>query len=65
MNTMYRLLIADDALDELECIVFLISKFKLPFEVTSAINGEDTLYSLYPSVFIILYFLCTVLHDSF
>ena len=43
MNTMYRLLIADDALDELECIVFLISKFKLPFEVTSAINGEDAL----------------------
>lgn len=32
MNTMYRLLIADDALDELECIVFLISKFKLPLK---------------------------------
>ena len=54
MNTMYRLLIADDALDELECIVFLISKFKLPFEVTSAINGEDALGYLQQEHFDIL-----------
>ena len=38
---MYRLLVADDSEAELECIIFLISKFKLPFEITSALNGEE------------------------
>lgn len=54
MNTMYRLLIADDAQDELECIVFLISKFKLPFEVTSALDGEEALDYLQKEPFDIL-----------
>ncbi len=54
MNTMYRLLIADDAQDELECIVFLISKFKLPFEVTSALDGEEALGYLQQEHFDIL-----------
>ena len=38
---MYHLLVADDSEAELECIIFLISKFKLPFEITSALNGEE------------------------
>lgn len=40
---MYHLLVADDSAAELDCIVFLIQKFDFPFQVTSALNGEEAL----------------------
>ena len=51
---MYHLLVADDSEAELECIIFLISKFKLPFEITSALNGEEAFNYLKQEPFDIL-----------
>lgn len=40
---MYKILIADDSVLDLECITFLIQKYALPLDVTTADDGQTAL----------------------
>lgn len=40
---MYQILVVDDSVLDVDCITFLIKKYKLPLEVTTAVNGQDAL----------------------
>lgn len=39
----YKLLVADDAVDELNVLVFLIHRFQMPFEIHTAHDGADAM----------------------
>lgn len=47
---MYKLLAADDAVDELNVLVFLIQRFKLPFEILTARDGAEAIRLLKSSL---------------
>lgn len=38
---MYQILVVDDSVLDVDCITFLIKKYELPLEVTTAVNGQD------------------------
>lgn len=40
---MYQILVVDDSVLDVDCITFLIKKYELPLEVTTAVNGQDAL----------------------
>ena len=37
---MYEILIVDDSVLDIDCILFLIDKYKLPLHATTAVNGQ-------------------------
>jgi len=40
---MYEILIVDDSVLDIDCIIFLIDKFQLPLHPTKAVNGNEAL----------------------
>lgn len=43
---MYEILIVDDSVLDINCILFLIDKYKLPLHATTAVNGQEALRQL-------------------
>ena len=43
---MYEILIVDDSVLDIDCILFLIDKYKLPLHATTAVNGQEALRQL-------------------
>ena len=40
---MYEILIVDDSVLDIDCILFLIDKYKLPLHATTAVNGQEAI----------------------
>ena len=40
---MYEILIVDDSVLDIDCIIFLIKKFELPLHPVKAVNGNEAL----------------------
>lgn len=40
---MYKILVVDDSVLDVDCITFLIKKYELPLLVTAAVNGQEAL----------------------
>lgn len=51
---MYKLLIVDDSVLDIQCISFLIGKFRLPLQVTTAVDGKEALELLQVTYFDIM-----------
>ena len=43
---MYEILVVDDSVLDIDCILFLIDKYKLPLHATTAVNGQEALKQL-------------------